>query len=251
MTYRARCTALVFVGLWLLWSPAAAAEAPPSSDWPDLSGQWAVEQTNTAHSQVPVVGTLTSTTTAKLLVDIEQQGANLRLHSTTCSVDIEDATTLVRTILPDRFVNSIPSTTRRGRLVDDNGHFELQLPRNYMVHGARFDDIREEAMPDDDSDPRVEDQDGDGNPGVTVKIEGIVSGDIYVVQRSWDAWRGRIENPDTITGVLHWGVEQSILGASTRFLRIQPKTQADEDPTQNPFSMRRLDGGDTECRDLR
>ena len=153
----------------------------------------------------------------------------------TCDVSIEGEAAGVSPVIPDALVNSLPITERGGTFVDGN----LVLPTIYEVRGAQnFDDLRNDPLPEDAEDPRVYDQDGDGNPGITVSVEGFISGDIYLVQRSSNALVGSQTDDGRVEGRVTWSDEQSVLGASNELLvTLQPQSEPNSDPDASFFEM--------------
>lgn len=208
----------------------------------DLSGQW-VKLTAASALTDTVVGDEEESTTYSLLrVEIDHQADELSLVSEACAVDIVDESDFANTIIPDSFVDALEPTQREGTF--SSGVFEL--PRHYEVRGVEFDDgenPESEPLPEDADDPRIFDADGDGNPGLTIFVDaGIVSGEIYVVQRGWDELEGEVIDEDRIEGLLEWNDEQEILGASEEALLIaEPTSRPNPEPESSYFSMRRLD----------
>jgi hypothetical protein len=193
--------------------------------WPDLSGKWTVEIVAVADSKIPVLGRVQSKTESILEAEIQQNGADLLFIAQTRSVEIRSGISMVRTLISDAFLKSMPEVRRKGHLRRrEDGGVELFFPLHWQIQGARLKDIASDPLPESSADPRVFDQDGDGQPGVTVRVEGIVSGNLYVVQRSWDEWQATLGATGEVHGQMKWGMEQVILGSSRSFLRRQPET---------------------------
>lgn len=209
---------------------------------PNIAGSWSLEVVTTARARIAVVGRVTTTTRSIVAVDIVQNGTNLEFNSRVCSIAVESSAPTVQTIIPEAFVNNLPLTRRGGVLRETSGGWELHLPRHWEAQGVKLRDLSREPLPQSADDPRVFDQDGDGNPGLTVRVEGLVSGEIYTIQRAWDEHRGRIVSGDLIEGSVTWGVEQVILGATSRFLRSAPQSAPHPDESKSYFRMRRAQG---------
>jgi hypothetical protein len=75
---------------------------------------------------------------------------------------------------------------------------------------------------------------------VTVRIEGMINGAMYLVQRAWDAYTGRVHSDESITGHVEWNTEQSIVGSTSMFLNSQPPTDPHADKERNRFEMVRI-----------
>ncbi len=82
------------------------------------------------------------------------------------------------------------------------------------LHGLSATDSMPEA-----GDERYVDADNDGNPGVTVRVRGLVSGEVYVAQRGTTELRATRVTSEAIDGEVDWAAEQVVLGASNRLLR--------------------------------
>lgn len=233
---------VLFLGIGPGVANAGEEEQPMSAvEWPDVSGEWRLDVVSVAQSRIPVVGEVQTTTRSVLKVRLEQRGSQVELVGTTESIQVESSTSMVRTIIPERFVRSVKEVRRRGELRRSGDGYELFFPRHWEVQGARLSDPAREALPQEPGDRRVYDQDGDGNPGVTVRVEGVVSGSLYVVQRGWDEWRFTIPGDgefEEARGTLVWDMEQVILGATSRFLRKQPETRPDR--SRSYVQIRRL-----------
>lgn len=238
------------VGLLCLLLVALPTTAVADSSPPDLSGRWAQKMVVTGVSDAPVIGSVTSKTRSLLIVDIDHESdTRLSLHTRVCDIEMTNDTSMVDLVAPRAFVDAVPDERRPGRLeVDDSGAPRLVVPKHVAVVGAKFRDPEAEKLPDDRSHPAVRDTDGDGKPGVTIRVEGVVSGAIYVVQRSWDAWRGTVDEPShrRVEGTVRWDIEQSVLGSTSMFLNSQPSTRPHPDRSKNWFELVRVDS-DTTC----
>ena len=62
----------------------------------------------------------------------------------------------------------------------------------------------------------MRDDDHDGHPGVTVRIGGLIDGEVYLVQRGWSEFAGTAYDADTIRGDVRFDQDQEILGATRR-----------------------------------
>jgi len=219
----------------------------------DLSGVWAVVQITSEIVKIPIVGNRTRTNTTHLRLIIEQSDDALSVLETNCGTDIDDGTTMVNTTIPDAFLRSLSVTERAARLELVSGmdpatgtpslERRIVFPWNTQVLGARLMDPENEALPTDVADPRVFDQDNDGHPGMTVRVQimGLISGEVYVVQRNRNRLIGTVISPEFFRGTIEWETEQVILGASSPFLASGGQGSPDPDPERNFFLARRID----------
>lgn len=233
--------ALVLAALAI--NPVAADERrDEATNVVDISGAWTMQYITTTVSKLPVIGSFTMTTTVILAVDIAQDGRDLELTTQICAMDMENDLSIADTSIPDAFVNGMPQVVRSGEVVpDDDGH-KFVVHRLWDSLGVDLDDPKTDELPDDESPPAVFDQDGDGEPGVSIAVDGIISGEIYLVRRGWDEWSGRIRDPNRIEGRVQWNTEQNVIGASRLLLRRQPEANPHRDGSLNTFRMMRNTG---------
>ena len=203
--------------------------------------------------RIPIVGNRTRTNTTHLRLIIEQRDDALSVLESNCGTDIDDGTIMVNTTIPDAFLRSLGVTERAARLElvsatdpstgNPAPERRIVFPWSTQVLGVRLMDPENEALPTDVSDPRVFDQDGDGHPGMTVrvKIMGLISGEVYVVQRNRNRLIGTVISPEFFRGTIEWETEQVILGASSPFLASGGQGAPDPDPERNFFLARRID----------
>ena len=81
---------------------------------------------------------------------------------------------------------------------------------------------------------------------MTIKVSGIVSGDIRVVQRSWTELESTSVSTDRIEGNVRFGNEQVILDATASMLKTPPN--ATPEPSRSRFRLVRLAKG-ASCSD--
>ncbi|MFP4597071.1 MAG: hypothetical protein ACLFVJ_02400 [Persicimonas sp.] len=233
---------ILFVML-LLTTPAGTVAQDgdqEADDLPDVSGLWAQKVVTTTLSDVPIIGDVTSRTVSLQLLEIHQDGADLELTSRTCSIDVNSSVSVIRTEIPDRFIAAIGKVQRPASLVEQDGGFKLVVPERVEVLGARLRQPREEYLPSDAEDPRVYDHDKDGHPGMTVRVRGMIDGELYLVHRGMDRLVGTLDG-DQVQGRVRWKQEQSVIDSTSIFLGDPPDSQAHPDASRNKFHMKRLD----------
>lgn len=175
-------------------------------------------------------------TTNYLLHRVEASERGLVVESTYCHVE-QEPLGRVRTELGPRFVAAMPTWVAPLETEPEgSGHGSMRLPDRTIVLGADLEDPERDPLPDDAEDPRVTDPDGDGNPGVTVEVDGLVSGQVYLVQRLVRGLRGNVEPGGRITGTVTGGGDQAVIGASNVILKtFTPTFEHNPDPKRNTF----------------
>ncbi|MEM6789421.1 MAG: hypothetical protein AAF715_18010 [Myxococcota bacterium] len=215
----------------------------------DLGGKWVVASVTTTVAKVPVVGKIYAKTNTVVLHDLKQDGQRLRGGGQLCRLDIDSGSKFVDTKLPEKFKKALPPPFFDGVLTEnDEGEATVRTGRRLVVMGARLAKPSRDDLPRDAEDKRVVDQDRDGNPGVTISIDGIVSGDIHVATRSWTRFLGSVQSDRAIRGKVFFDQEQSILGTTTSMLDEPPETKPV--PNKSWFRMVRV-ANDFNCGDAR
>jgi hypothetical protein len=105
----------------------------------------------------------------------------------------------------------------------------------------------------DKDDPRVFDQDEDGEPGITYPVQvkiGLISfkGEIYTVQRLALHLKGKTDSKNSFLGdFTDWSLEQNIIDATSSLLKVRQDNSPDLD--NSFFEAKRLESTWT-CQDL-
>lgn len=118
--------------------------------------------------------------------------------------------------------------------------------------GIRLDDPANESLPDDPNDPRIVDDDGDGNPGITVTIEVTedITGELYIARREVFAYEALLESPDRIVGTVTDDSEQLVIGASDPIFATSGDGWGQyPDLSRSPIILERV-GADWDCARL-
>jgi hypothetical protein len=207
----------------------------------DYAGTWAQLRVQTARAQLPVIGETKVTTSFVLRLTQTASGRNLAVSVEACAVEQDSGTSIVRTIFPPALVEKLGRFQTTASLREEDGELQYFQARRFMVFGAQLEDPENDELPTDPEDERVIDGDGDGHPGVTVQIRGMLNGDIYLVQRGWFTLRGTATGGDRIDGRIQWGEDRSMLGASNPLLPDIPDSRPDTDPAASYFRTTRID----------
>jgi hypothetical protein len=222
-------------------------DSGPMEDVPSTGlsfvGTWAQIQHSETVTDSPLGGDTINTTIHTLhLVEVtEEADGTLKAHHSICDIQAESDFIQTETIIPAAYINALEPYSRS---VDFNWSTkEFTAERVTEVKGCILDDPENDDLPTSDSDPRVIDQDGDGHPGMTIQISGLINGDLYVVERNWTLLEGTIVNDTRVEGLLSWGVEQNKLGTSNVLLSMDISSWVDPDPNKSSFEMIRANDG--------
>ncbi|MCS7273948.1 MAG: hypothetical protein NZ610_00865 [Candidatus Bipolaricaulota bacterium] len=216
----------------------------------DISGVWAQLVVSSQLSEVPFAGRVRQQTISIQRVIIKQNGEAVTLEAQTCALEFDSGTPLVQLKFPEKFVNALGVDIKSAQF--DLRTLNFVQPRTTYLRGVRLQDPVRDSLPTDPKDPRIFDQDGDGNPGMTLQITvvGILSGEIYVIQRDWNVLRGRLTSSTTLDGLVEWGSEQVIIGATNSIFLNPNPTFPDPNPNNSFFRSTRVSNA-TSCEQIR
>ena len=230
---------------------AGPVDRPPASLVDALVGTWATRVRGTTVQSAPIIGMVrTSSSAFGLAVITRTPTGELAITERACRVTF-DRSTLGQTSLEDRAVQSVAPATAALRFLRVGAAWRWQRPARTLAVGWRPTTSAEEMLPGAASDPRVYDADGDGNPGVSVRIQSlIVNGFVYVVQ----AQRGALDGDWDATGAPRAvnnpaGSTQRTVGASVRTLETDLPSAVDTSAAANAVTLARLPPG-ADCAGL-
>lgn len=215
----------------------------------DISGVWAQLVVSSQLSDVPFAGRVRQQTISIQRVIIKQNGEAVTLEAQTCALEFDSGTSLVQLKFPEKFVNALGVDIKPARF--DPSTLSFVQPRTTYLRGVRLQDPVKDPLPTDPKDPRIFDQDGDGNPGMTIKasVIGLLNADIYIIQRDWNVLRGRLVSNTTLDGLVEWGSEQVILGATNPIFLNPNPTFPDPNPNNSFFRSTRV-STETSCEQI-
>lgn len=122
----------------------------------------------------------------------------------------------ILTEIPDAMAEAIPEREYLGVLEGGGVGAAYLSQESVEMWGLALADPWGDPLPDSADDPRVWDMDGDGKPGVTLPV-GPGLCEVWVVQRSFSRWSGRVESPGRIAGGGQARGEERVLGATSGF----------------------------------
>ena len=118
----------------------------------------------------------------------------------------------------------------------------------FRVQGATLTDMTDpDSLPTDPADPRLVDQDGDGQPGFTITLQGAVDGSAYVAQWSRVELDGRPVAADRIEGLVTFDARQNVVASEPAFIaNMVSQPIPDTDRCVSYFVLARITA-DTDC----
>jgi hypothetical protein len=227
---------------------AEACKASSAPDVPDVSGKWAYYEVTSRLVVVPGFADPFHTAVVSLmLVDQTQQGAEVTFAAEYCDHYSEDPDLVVHVVIPEAYTAALPPFTRTGRYEKDGDAWRYTLPKFWTVEGGMLDDIENDPLPASADSPHVIDQDGDGKPGMTLRVTGLIDGEIHVVQRAWTEIDGGPEAADELRGSVAFEADQVILTSDPPNLKdLATQATTDTTPCASFFRMKRVPD-DADC----
>jgi hypothetical protein len=220
--------------------PDAGAEVdaaePDAAEPPlDLAGLWALQVINVQIVDNPVVDPQQVTVTGLSLVTLS---SDLTMDTKPCSVVGTPFAGNV-TSYPAAAIAAIEISVETATIASA---IEIGAPiglRRIHLLGWSTREPETASLPDNAGDPRVDDTDADGHPGVTLTVAGQIPGSIYVVARGILEMNGTIVDEARIAGSSVTHHEQNIVGASNEILSYVDSTY-EPVPEMSSFTMVRI-----------
>jgi hypothetical protein len=189
-------------------------------------------------ARVRMVGRTRSVATSLLLVDLQRgKGGWVQSHRV-CEARVDSGSALAELIVPRAFVGALAPRSYRAVLGSAGARYTADMG----VEAIGFDPgLTGSTLPRDPTHPGVQDPDGDGEPGVTLRLRvaGLGSARLFVVQRSHLLLDGRRVAPDRFEGTVEVRLqEQHTLGADPGIFRQNPSIRAD--PSRSGFTLVRI-----------
>ena len=204
------------------------------------------------------------------LGDKEGGGSNYRLVTRTYDADAdvyEQSSVLcggfnfevagVTTSCPASTYRAVAPSPKETVTIDDagkyvaKGHLQLwglkDLPDPYKTELPKTKEDAAAAP----WDQRIFDMDGDGNPGITLFVTGLITGQVYAFQRKTVDLDGITTSADHMMGLAHNTNEALTIGADNPLVDRQSEGSAEPnpDPKRSYFEEARLKDGAT-CDDV-
>lgn len=154
--------------------------------------------------------------------------------------------------MPDAATQAIIPESTPVTLTTVDGRAHISRPATPTGIGVDLDDPANDPLPTDPNDPRIADDDNDGNPGVTTRIRVTeeLQGELYIARREIFAYDVVEQADGSLTGVVTDNSEQLIIGATNdAFLTSQAEWVQHPDLTKSPIILIPVDQ-DWDCERL-
>ena len=146
-----------------------------------------------------------------------------------------------KSVFSKEAVQAIKPRVQEIELEQKNGVWHIHRPATPSLLGIKGDP--REPLSTDPEDPNLTDPDGDGNPGVTVKISvgKFFKGEIYITRREIFSNYLTLKNDGTLSGYVVDRSEQFVVGASKKILTQESNSVQHPDPGLSPVLLVKVD----------
>ncbi len=229
------------IGLLALWTGGASAETGPALG----EGRYVLELHSASRARVPVVGWTPSVTVSVVLVDLVRTANGWEQRQEVCDVRMESHKRRGETTIPDAFVASLPPKRYAVELTSSEDG--LSYVADLGIDTLGYDPTVAKELPRKPGDAGVLDTDGDGKPGVTVRVSVPLIGgaDIYVVQRASMRLVGEVVADGMVKGRIEVDTFEQRTLAATNFM-FKGSPDIEPVPEESWFVMRRAPGATCE-----
>lgn len=154
------------------------------------------------------------------------------------------------TTFPDAATQAILPRSAVVEVYAENGVWKLRRPATPTLIGVDGDPDVPLLM--DPRNPLINDDDGDGRPGVTVfvKLFGLIKGEIYIARREIFENELTLYSDGSLRGSVIDNSEQLVIGASLRILNTPNNPSQWDDPGLNPVILIPIPDDIDTCEEL-
>ena len=203
-------------------------------------GFYAVKSVVASIQDIAVLGKQPSVATSLGVGEVKRKGAALVLVERGCHVELS-ATSIVIPSVPDALPNSVPPVEYPFRVWQEGAVVKFVRDAVATPIGVKLTAPETDALPTVATDPRVWDQDGDGKPGVTVKMGGsLITGDIFVIQKQRAVYSGELSAAGAFVGLVRDSSQQATIGATNDALKQNVPTTPDPDASKSNVRFAKL-----------
>jgi len=215
----------------------------PAADVVNVSGTWALLQVETSIVRSSFTNDFHTETISILRLQQTQTGSTVSADATWCDRYAYSPDSTVQTTLPADYASMLSGFTWTGSYAQDaTGAWSYQLDPQILVQGAILADPTDKnSLPTDPTDPRLVDLDGDGHPGLTVLLTGLIDGSAYVVQWDQFALAGRPTASDHIVGEVTFDTRENVVDSDPALIKqVVAQPIPDANPCVSFFVLARV-----------
>jgi hypothetical protein len=203
---------------------------------------------------LPLLQRQTTNASNLVLIRIRHQaGDRLELTEKLCDLGMTNfsdsgapPSDLIHVTIPAGFLAALPLVRRSVDLPAAGAGSPWRSDQSLEVRGAALAEPALDPLPSrrdfeaDPDDPRFLDQDEDGRVGMTTLTDGVLRGEIYIVQRVRLALDGQVVDADRVEGLVRLVTEERLISSNKPELVYDIQTTVHPDPDRTFFRMQRL-----------
>ncbi len=221
-----------------------AATAPPATTMPPVDPRFAPLVGRWAHYDVVAYedGTLKTLIISYGFNDFTAVDGELIDQGSFCFSE-QRTDQPIETSLSDEATQAIQPPPAPVTVEEIDDTLRITRPATPTPVGIELDDPANEPLPTDPNDPRIVDDDGDGNPGITVdiRVSDELTGELYIARREIFAYQAYLTDPDTLQGTVTDDSEQLVIGASDPVFDMATEWVQYADLDKSPIILKRVD----------
>lgn len=224
--------------------------SPPTPSFPNIGGYYTASLLSEVVTRSEGQETLNQTQLGGF-AHLQQEGDELAIEIYLCDLSLPE----VQGYQPEVDVEVLraqPPMQASGFLYEDDEVLRLQTTPSAWTLGVVLDDPVADSLPLDALDPRVEDVDGDGYPGMTLLLGGW---SVYGALRLTFELMGQLEPGGLIEGESELGFDTVILGDNIPFVSVAAQVESASASStvvsqSHRFSLTPYDGDSPTCGDI-
>ena len=188
-----------------------------------LQGVWGALLVSAVHTQgIPKIGSLHTASIQHLLARLRRDGDAVVVEEQWCTAEFRNFDPddfsfyeLFKVVVPDRNVDALRPLSNRIEVVPPlTAGASFVTGEQLDLRGAKLTNPATDPLPTRADLTHAWDQDHDGFPGLTSKITGAISGEIYQAQRWRATLHGVVVDRDHLHGLATGPTDQAILGGT-------------------------------------
>jgi hypothetical protein len=190
------------------------------------------------------------------LFTIQQTGNAISMDGHYCDrTEVNDTNAFVPVAIPNAWAYTETVIHRTGEIAASAaGYSVLNLPALFEAIGANLASPSD-TLPTAADDPRVYDEDGDGQPGITIRLSGLVTGSVYSAQAQTTTVSAVAVSPTRLEGALTFVSNQNVLASdpsTIKSLYSSSTTAPDSAVCASTFVMVKISAADApNCASVR
>jgi hypothetical protein len=244
--------------------PVDFGDGPAGSPAHDLIGVWGARiEVAVLTVGLPIVGSHNSYSSSLHLLKLSHnRGDTVDIEHRICEIKIinfndddSEYQDMIWMVIPHSYLRSLPLLEQTAEVTSTAPGSHFETSQLLELRGCLLDDPAHDPLPrktDYDAnpdDPRLWDQDEDGNVSMTVYADGVLRGEIYNVQRWTAVYAGKLLDSDRICGLTAGDSEEYMIATSNPLFEQETETSINKTPDRTYFRFKRMPD-DTSCADL-